>query len=375
MDSLTSGPLELLLCDSCGLVQLAHSYDLNEMYGSNYGYRSGLNPSMVSHLNKKVKQLEKLVVLNDDDIVLDIGSNDGTLLLAYENKKLQRVGIDPTGIKFQSYYRNDIHLIPDFFNIQNFKSNFGSKKAKIITSISMFYDLENPAEFVRDVAEILDFNGVWHLEQSYMPAMLRNNSYDTICHEHLEYYSLTILNKLFDQHNLKIIDVSVNSINGGSFALTVTHTHSKYGVNLPIIQWMLQQEEQLALGNINTFTEFQKRVDAHRLELTELIKSLNKNGKKVVGYGASTKGNVILQFCGFNEHNISCIAELNEDKYGSFTPGSNIPILPESDVKSKHPDYMLVLPWHFRESIIKREEKFLEEGGKLIFPLPYIEII
>lgn len=374
-DSLSRGSLELFWCNSCGLLQLSESYDLHEMYGVNYGYRSGLNASMVTHLKKKVRQLERLLPISEGDLVLDIGSNDGTLLAAYQECEIQKVGIDPTGMKFKEHYVDGITLIPDFFSAKLYKNTYGSKKAKIITSISMFYDLENPAEFVKDVADILDKYGVWHLEQSYMPSMLRMNSYDTVCHEHLEYYSLKVLKKLLEDHDLKIIDVSMNSINGGSFAVTAAHYDFQYEVNNPIIEWMLGQEERMELDTLKPYQEFQRRVFRHREDLVRLVRSLSASGKKVVGYGASTKGNVLLQFCGFTQNEISCIAEVNPDKFGCYTPGSNIPIMSEYDVKAMKPDYMLVLPWHFRDSILKREETFLEAGGKLIFPMPDIEII
>jgi hypothetical protein len=239
----------------------------------------------------------------------------------------------------------------------------------------MFYDLENPAEFVKDVADILDKRGVWHLEQSYMPSMLRMNSYDTVCHEHLEYYSLKVLKKLLEDHNLKIVDVSMNAINGGSFAVTAAHNEFECEVNNSIIEWMLGQEDRMELDTLKPYQEFHSRVFRHREDLVRLVRSLNESGKKVVGYGASTKGNVLLQFCGFTQNEISCIAEVNQDKFGCYTPGTNIPILSEDEVKAMKPDYMLVLPWHFKDSILKREESFMEAGGKLIFPMPDIEII
>lgn len=374
-EKITKGPLELVWCPESELLQLSHSYDLDEMYGDNYGYRSGLNSSMVAHLKNKVKRLESLVPLNSNDVVLDIGSNDGTLLASYRKVDIQRVGIDPTGLKFREYYEDKIRLIPKFFSETVYKKEYRSSKAKIITAISMFYDLEDPKEFVSDVVKILHPEGIFHLEQSYMPAMLRMNSYDTVCHEHLEYYSLTVLKKILEENNLKIVDVIVNSVNGGSFAVSAAHAKSSYQVNYPILKWMLDQEKRLELNTIRPYINFQERVSRHREDLIRLINELNKDGKTVVGYGASTKGNVLLQYCGFTDNDIRAIAEINPDKYGCFTPGSLIPIKSEKEVKSMKPDYMLVLPWHFKESIISREKNYLEAGGKLIFPLPDIEII
>jgi hypothetical protein len=374
-EDITAGPLKLVWCPDSGLLQLQHTYDLNEMYGDNYGYRSGLNASMVTHLKNKVKQLQRVVQLTANDIVVDIGSNDATLLRSYENGEIKRVGIDPTGNKFRSFYDDSMLLIADFFNATEFNKQLQGKSAKIITSISMFYDLQSPIDFVRDIQQILDIDGIWHFEQSYMPTMLRMNSYDTVCHEHLEYYSLTVVKKLLDSCDMKIVDVQMNSINGGSFGVTAAHKGSSLKSNQAVIDWMLAQEDRIGLHTPTPFRNFEERVFSHRKNLVELIGSLRADGKKIVGYGASTKGNVLLQFCGFGPNDIDCIAEVNVDKYGSYTPGSNIPILSEQEVKAMQPDYMLVLPWHFRDSIVRREEEYLARGGKLIFPMPEIEIV
>lgn len=373
--AITVGPLDLVWCPDSGLLQLGHSYDLEEMYGMNYGYRSGLNQSMVRHLQNKVNHLNRLRPVVSGDIVLDIGSNDATLLSSYQVSGLKRIGIDPTGVKFKDFYTDGIELVPDFFSAQAFKSKFPNGKAKIVTSISMFYDLESPRQFVQDIFEVLDDDGIWHLEQSYMPAMLRTNSYDTVCHEHLEYYSLEVVKNLLDQCGLKVIDVQMNSVNGGSFAVTAAKKTSRLKSNDTVIEWLLGQEYKMGLHTPKPYRDFEERVYKHRDDLTSLIRGLNADGKKVVGYGASTKGNVLLQFCGLNNQDLAAVAEVNPDKFGAYTPGTNIPILSEKDVKAMKPDYMLVLPWHFRHGIMEREAEFLASGGKLIFPLPEIEIV
>lgn len=372
---LTSGPLRLVWCPESGLLQLQHSYDLNEMYGDNYGYRSGLNQSMVLHLQQKINHLERLYPLTAGDIVIDIGSNDATLLNSYTTKGIKRVGIDPVGTKFQEYYDEDIILIPDFFSSGVYQSEFPGKKVKLITSIAMFYDLEAPKDFVKDIYEVLDDNGIWHFEQSYMPTMLRMNAYDTVCHEHIEYYSLSVIKDLLDGCGLKVINVETNSINGGSFAVTAAKKESCHKANTTLINWLLGQEERMGLNTPKPFRNFEERVFQHRTDLQRLINGLNADGKKVMGYGASTKGNVLLQFCSLSNKDIPFIAEVNSDKFGSFTPGTKIPILPENDIRAMQPDYMLVLPWHFRNSIIQRESEYLSKGGRLIFPLPEIEIV
>lgn len=374
-EPVTSGPLRLVWCPDSGLLQLQHTYDLTEMYGDNYGYRSGLNESMVAHLQQKVKHLQRLRPVYEGDIVVDVGSNDATLLKAYDAQGIKRVGIDPTGNKFREFYTDDIQLIPDFFSVEVYRNAMKKKSAKIITSISMFYDLESPVSFVKDIHDILDADGIWHFEQSYMPTMLRMNAYDTVCHEHLEYYSLGVVKRLLEYCDMKIIDVQMNSINGGSFAVTAARKESNLKSNDAVINWMLGQEDRMGLHTPRPFRHFEECVFEHRENLQRLIRDLNSDGKKVMGYGASTKGNVLLQFCGLTSNDIPYIAEVNPDKFGAYTPGTSIPILSEVDVKAMKPDYMLVLPWHFRENIIRREAEYLASGGKLIFPMPEIEII
>ena len=369
------GPLELLWCPDSGLLQLAHQFDLGAMYGENYGYRSGLNQSMVRHLTSKTRHLSRLVGLQSGDLVLDIGSNDGTLLKSYPVAGLRRLGIDPTGVKFHHMYPKDIQLVPDFFSRKNFVKIVGDARAQLITSIAMFYDLESPIAFVREIHDCLDDRGVWHFEQSYMPSMLRTNSYDTVCHEHIEYYSLGAVEKILAAAEMEIVDVGMNAVNGGSFAVTAARKGSGRRRNLSVIEWLLETESRMGLHTPKPFRDFEERVFEHRRSLSSLVRSLNADGKKVFGYGASTKGNVLLQFCGFTAADIPCIADVNPDKYGCVTPGTHIPIVSEEDAKAQKPDYLLVLPWHFKAGIIEREAEFLAGGGHLIFPMPEIEIV
>jgi hypothetical protein len=374
-EAVTRGPLELLWCPSSGLLQLGHSFAPSEMYGDNYGYRSGLNQSMVEHLGDKVRWLERLVALRAGDVVLDIGSNDATTLKAYATPGLRRVGIDPTGLKFAEHYPAGIDLVPDFFSAAAYRS-VCSEPARIVTSIAMFYDLDSPVEFARQVASILAADGVWHFEQSYMPSMLRSNAYDTICHEHLEYYTLDVVRRILDAAGLKLVDVVTNGVNGGSFAVTAAlRSSTRYAPNHAVINWLLEQEDLMGLGTTRPYREFEDRVFRHRQDLTRLIRSLRADGKKILGYGASTKGNVLLQFCGLTVDDIPAIAEVNRDKFGCVTPGTHIPIISEAEARAAQPDYFLVLPWHFKNGIVKREREFLQGGGKMIFPFPEIEIV
>lgn len=374
-DEVTRGPLELVWCPDSGLLQLRHTYDSSEMYGDNYGYRSGLNQSMVDHLSSKVAYLERLVGLKAGETVLDIGSNDCTLLKAYGVQGIDRVGIDPTGKKFAQYYPDDVKLVPDFFSAEAYAST-GAKPAKIITSIAMFYDLEDPIAFARQIEMSLASDGIWHFEQSYMPSMLRLNSYDTICHEHLEYYSLGVVKTILDAAGMKVVDVIMNNVNGGSFAVTATKKgNSAIRQNDAVIDWLLEQEDRMGLNTPKPYRDFEERVFRHREDLIRLIKALRADGKTVLGYGASTKGNVVLQFCGFGPDDIPAIADVNPEKFGRVTPGTHIPIISEADANKMNPDYYLVLPWHFKEGILRREREYLNSGGKFIFPFPEIEII
>ena len=371
----TVGPLELVWSPDSGLLQLRHSYNAAEMYGDNYGYRSGLNQSMVNHLTDKVAYLERLVPLNSGDVVVDIGSNDATTLKAYQTKGIKRIGIDPTGKKFAEYYPPEISLVPDFFSANAYRS-VEQKPARIVTSIAMFYDLESPIEFAKQIESILADNGVWHFEQSYMPSMLRTNSYDTICHEHLEYYSLGVVKTILEKSGLRLVDVVMNSINGGSFAVTAAKTsNTSIKSNDAVVNWLLNQEDRMGLNTARPYRDFEERVFRHRDDLKRLINALNADGKKILGYGASTKGNVLLQFCGLTANDIPAIAEVNPEKYGKVTPGSHIPIISEAEAKAMKPDYFLVLPWHFKDGILRREKEYLASGGNFIFPFPEIEIV
>ena len=364
------GNLGMLICNNCKLLQLDENFDSNEMYGDNYGYMSSLNKSMISHLYLKSLNLKKKYDLKSKKSILDIGSNDGTFL-AFFNKNFNLFGCDPTIKKFGKFYRKDITKIQNFFSSNLFKNI----KFDLITSISMFYDLPDPLKFAKEINSILKKNGVWHIELSYMPMMIKNRSYDTICHEHLEYYSLKSLKYLLTKAGLKITNLSFNQINGGSIEVDVVKKSSKYKECKDLINWVLESEHVNQYNEIKKHKSFYNECLNHKKLLKKLLVTLKKQNKKVVGYGASTKGNVLLQFCGINSKIINNIAEVNKYKFNRYTPGSKIKIVSEKSVKLKKPDYMLVLPWHFKDYIVKRERDFLKKGGKLIFPLPEIEIV
>ena len=374
-ENLESGPLELVWSPSSYLVQLKHTFEPTEMYGSNYGYRSGLNNSMVQHLVNKAKYLIELSKLKPGDVVVDIGSNDCTTLKAFP-PDVKRIGIDPTIKKFSQYYPDDISYVADFFSEDSYRSIEKNKNAKLVMSIACFYDLEDPISFVRDIYSILDDDGLWHFEQAYLPSTLRSLSYDTACHEHIEYYSMLSVQNILEHAGMKIVDVTLNDINGGSFAVTACKdTNKSIKVNRAVINWLIDEEYKMGLHTVKPYFEFAQRTYEHRDSLVHLIHSLRAEGKTIYGYGASTKGNVLLQWCGFTSDDIAAIGEVNPDKFGCITPGTNIPIISEQEVKDMKPDYMMVLPWHFKNGIIQREKDYLNSGGKFIFPLPYIQII
>lgn len=374
-EKVTTGPVELVKCfaaDGCGLVQLKQSYDLSEMYGLNYGYRSGLNASMVRHLQSKVSKILASGVLELGDLVIDVGSNDATTLLAYPQDRYKLIGVDPTGIKFASYYPAEVTLIADFFSAEAIATRLAGKKAKVITSFSMFYDLEDPINFACEIEGALADEGVWIFEQSYLPSMLRTNSFDTICHEHLEFYALKQINWIADKAGLKVLDVEFNEVNGGSFSITAAKRNSKRQVNTEWLEKILEDEDALGLDTASAFDAFKIRVEEARAALTDFLEEAKSNGKTVCGLGASTKGNVLLQYFGINDKLVREIGEVNEDKFGSFTPGTFIPLVPEKQVLASNPDYLLILPWHFREFF---ESLPAMKGRSLVFPLPKFEIV
>ena len=372
-EKVSKGNLSLVFCKNCSLLQSEQNFDRYEMYGSNYGYMSSLNSSMIDHLKNKSQKIKKISKLSKSDLIIDIGSNDGTFL-SYFVDHCQTLGVDPTISKFKKMYNKKINIIDDFFSGEILKKN-SIRKAKVITSISMFYDLEDPVTFANEVNEALDKDGIWHFEQSYMPSMIKNTSYDTICHEHLEYYSLKSIMYILNKSNFKIVDIELNDINGGSFALTVAKKKSKKYEESFLVDWLLNKEDSYKFNKIETLFDFKNKVFKHKKLLSELILNLIDMKKKVLGYGASTKGNVILQFCEIDNKLINYIVDVNPFKKNRITPGTNIKIINENDFLRKKADYLLVLPWHFKNHILKKEKKFINNNGKFIFPLPDIEII
>lgn len=362
-------PLKLVQCsgrDYCNLVQLSHSMPLDLLYGPHYGYLSGLNANMKKHLEGIADEVEKIVALEKGDIIIDIGSNDGTLLKAYKKNFVLKIGFD--GGHFSKYYKGTgIKFFPEFFR------GF-SVKAKAITSIAMFYDLPDPNEFVHNIKETLHQDGVWIFEQSYLPIMIEKNAFDTICHEHIEYYCLKQIKYLLDKNGLKIFDVRFTDTNGGSIMVFACHQENKRPYNKTVGK-IIEGENRHGYDIGAPFKSFIERIENIRNSVTTFLKAEKEKGKTIHLYGASTKGNVLLQYFGIDYRTIYFAAERNASKYGCRTPATHINIMSEEFSRECHPDYYLVLPWHFRAGFVEQMKEYLDNGGQLIFPLPEPEIV
>ena len=368
-------PIDLCKCNDCGLLQLKQTTFSSELYEYEYGYRSGISNTMREHLKQyQIEILSQIKTdLNDNDMILDIGSNDSTLLQYYATK-YKRIGVDPTGSQFSQYY-GDVQLIPTYFTYDNFRSVYPTEKCKIVSSISMFYDLPDPVQFAKDINAVLDNDGIWTCEQSYMPTMLKTKSIDTICHEHLEYYSLIQIKKIAEMSNFKIIDIKFNTCNGGSFRVYFAKCGSlKYTECTELINSIIQTEVDLGLMNDETYAKFMVDCQTEVSKLIGFIDTINADGKNMYIYGASTKGNCLLQFANIGEDKIKYAVERNPNKVGKMT-NTGIEIISEDNMRKNPPNYLLVLPWHFREEIIEREYAFLQNGGQLVFPFPHFEIV
>ena len=365
-------PIVLCFCQHCGLLQLRHNIDSNELYEHEYGYRSGISNTMRTHLKNYQEEILSKVQLFDNDVIVDIGSNDSTMLQLYD-EKYKRIGVDPTGTQFCEYYGN-VELIADYFTKTNFQKIYGDKKCKIVSSISMFYDLPQPVQFARDIYDILEDDGIWTCEQSYVISMLNQNSFDTICHEHLEYYALHQIKMIADMANMKIIDVSFNDCNGGSFRIYFAKkTSTKHTECTELIHKILSEELEKGILSQEVYKDFMKKCDIEMQKLKDFINIVNSNHQEIFLYGASTKGNCLLQYANITYYDIRYAVERNPKKIGKMT-STDIRIIGEEDMRKISPAYLLVLPWHFRNEIIEREHEFLQNGGQIIFPLPQFEV-
>jgi hypothetical protein len=376
--------LELALAPKSGLVQLTQTVPSDLMY-RHYWYLSGTNESMRRELENIAQTATRLIHPETSDVWIDIGCNDGTLF-SFLDTSLTRIGYDPAKNKHVEKARGYSSLfVNDYFSANAYLSSpYGNKKARVITSIAMFYDLEDPNAFVADIKKVLDKNGLWIIQMSYLPLMLEQLAFDNICHEHLEYYSLTSLKYLLDAHDLEIVDCELNDVNGGSFRIYIRHEDADLStfatapyrdVAAYRIQSIFAYEKTLKLTDPKTYEKFYSRMCNLKEQTLFFIETEKKKGKKIWGYGASTKGNTLLQWFGLNEAHLEGIAERQSEKFRLKTVGSNIPIFSEEEMRKANPDYLLVLPWHFIENFVRREKEFLDRGGKFILPCPHFEII
>ncbi len=368
-------PLELIFCENhdCGLLQLKHTASRESLY-KEYWFRSGLNEKMVEALNDVTQSVENRITLSENDIVLDIGCNDGTLLRSYKSK-VRLVGFEPASNLIPEASKDTELIINNFFNFNEFKEHFQNEKVKAITSIAMFYDLEDPNAFVSDIANCLDNDGIWVIQMAYLIPMLELNAFDNIVHEHLEYWSLKSVKHLLEKHGLEIFDIELNDVYGGSFRIYVkTKNNTKLKIENSVTEFS-KKEDEFGLEKKQTYLDFANRVNTLKNKLNDFIKQEISNGKLIYAYGASTKGNTLLQFYNLTSESITKAADRDSKKFGKMTIGSNIPVISEEQARDEKPDYFLVLPWHLVDFFKERENKFFKNGGKFIIPLPDFKII
>lgn len=366
-------PLSLVLCDNCHLLQLNHTTPQALLYSENYGYKSGINQTMISELSEIAKEAIKHSENKSKKLlVVDIGSNDGTLLRFYP-KTFIKVGIEPIKKLAKECSRHANITINDFFSFEAFNKRLENKKADIVTAISCFYDMEDPNKFVSDVKNILNENGIFVIQQNYLVKMLTQNAFDNIVHEHLEYYSLISLQNLLKRHGLEVFDLKLRELNGGSIR-TYIGIIGKHSISVSVYE-QLELERLINLNRKKIYSDFAKRIKSVKQEIYGFIKKQTQQGKKVYVYGASTRGNTLLQYFGLNNKLIEKAVERNPEKWGNKIASVGIPIISEEQARRENPDYMLVLPWFFKEEFLKREKAYLASGGHFIFPLPNMEIV
>jgi 2-polyprenyl-3-methyl-5-hydroxy-6-metoxy-1,4-benzoquinol methylase len=366
--------ITLIMCNKCKLVQLDRNFNPKYLYGKDYGYRSGINKTMTEHLTQTTKELSKTVNLKKEDWVLDIASNDGTLINSYKQKGLNKIGLDPIADKYKKFYEKNSIIINDFFSKEALTRKNINKKFRIITALSVFYDLKDPNAFLNDVKILLKDDGIFLLEFADLLSIVKYKLFDTICHEHLEYYSAKVVIKMLKKNNLKLLNIKKNNINGGSVRFYISCKNSKYKINNRNIKNYLLEENEFMIDKKIAFTKLFGNIMDLKINLNKKLTKLNKNGKKIHGYGASTKGNVLLQYFKIDNKILKCIADRNPEKDGLYTPGTKVKILTEEKSRKLKPDYYLVLPWHFKKEILAREKDMRNKGVKFIFPLPNFKI-
>jgi len=367
-----SFPLKLMLCKKCFLVQLEYTTPQKYLYTERYGYKSGINQTMRDELKEITqKALKKIKTANRNTTVVDIGANDGTLLKNYP-KNIYRIAVEPIAKFAKESKKYADKVVNDFFNYSSYQKILKDKKADIVTAISCFYDMDDPNKFVEDVRKIMKDDGIFIIQQNYLVGMLKQNAFDNIVHEHLEYYSLLSLGNLLAKHDLEVFDLEERELNGGSFR-TYIAAKGKRRKTKAVIK-LEKYEKRIKLHNKKIYLDFAKRIKDNKEGVLEFIKNVSKKGQLIYLYGASTRGNTLLQYFELNNKLIKKAVERNPEKWGKIIASVGIPIISEEQARKDKPDYMLVLPWFFKKEFLKREKKYLQQGGHFIFPLPKLEI-
>ena len=366
--------ISLVKCRLCNLVQLNQNFHPKKLYNQNYGYRSGINFTMKNHLNEIVDKVKLKTKLKKNDFVLDIASNDGTLLKFYPSD-VKKVGCDPILNKFKNHYKGISYKVSDFFSYGKvIKATKPNIKFKAITAIAVFYDLKDPNKFLKDIYSLLSDDGIFVLEMADLYKIIKNTMFDTICHEHLEYYSCDVIINMALKNNLRVFDIEYNNSNGGSSRFYISKEDGPYTIEEKKIKKILFDEDKMGLKKRKTYISFFNKIQKNKIKLIKLLKKIKNQKKIIFGYGASTKGNILLDYFDITNRYIDFIAERNPEKFGKFTPGKKIPIISEKQAHKLKPDYYLVLPWHFKNEILRREKYKIKSGTKFIFPLPKLKV-
>jgi C-methyltransferase C-terminal domain/Putative zinc binding domain/Methyltransferase domain len=375
-------PLTMTLCDrsrnpaGCGLLQLREEVEADLLY-RRYFYRSATSETMRNDLRDVVEDIRGRLDLKPDDIVVDIGANDCTTLAFYPDH-LRRVGFEPARNIDWSAVDRSITIINDYFSARPFEQHFPGAKAKAVGCNAMFYDLSDPNSFVADVKAILAPDGIWCIQLSYLPLMLTNMNFYDICHEHLSYYSLDALIKVMERNGLAVFDASTNAVNGGSLRAFVAHADNKRVLTEAgqrNLEALLAAERSLKLDRAQTYRDYFKKIEGLASRVNKYLEEEIRDGGKVFGLGASTKGNVLLQLFGITKERMPYISERNPEKVGLRTLGTDFELISEERARDLRPSSMVVLPWYFKKEIVAREEDYLRQGGKLLFPMPYAHVV
>lgn len=375
------GPIELVRCDregapdACGLVQLRHVYDPAVLYGPDYAYRSASDPAMARHLAGVAGRIRRLVTFEAQDVLLDIGSNDATLLACFAPPAPALLGVDPLAERLRRFYRPDMRTVSDFFSVEALRARYGAKRVRAVTSLGVLDCVADPLAFAVQVRDVLDDEGIWCFEQSYLPTLLQRGAYDAFGHERCSYWSVHQVRWLAERAGLKILDIFTSDLHGGSFTVTVGRMRTQRAGPPSALAWYLETEASRGLDRAAAWEAFERTADDRKMRLLALLDQIRGSSARLVAWGATERGSILLQSCGIGVERIDCVLDCDDALSGRFLPGTKLEVVAESRGLEPRPDFILVLPWHQREALALRHEYFLRAGGKLIFPLPEVEIV